>query len=290
MIIETLKILKARVLPDSVYLKMIFKKHLGYNLNLKDPKTLNEKLQWLKLNYKEPILTTCTDKVAVRDYISEKIGSDYLIPLLYTTRDVNDLKKYSFPEVPFIVKANHNSGGFKIYKNKNEVDLEELTAQCQLWLKTVYHHKNKEWQYKDIPPTILIEKLLMDENGNIPSDIKFTCINGRVEIVHIDSNKEIVHMRNNYTRDFEPLKVNWPAEYPRNDYISKIENFDNMRELAEKLATPFPFVRVDLYSVQGKIYFGELTFHPTSGFGRFSPPHYDLEMGKKLDLTNIKRT
>lgn len=290
MILEKLRVLKAKILPDSVYLKMIFKKHLGYDLNLKNPKTLNEKLQWLKLNYKDPILTTCADKLAVRDYIIKKIGADYLVPLLYTTRDVNSLKTYSFPEVPFIVKANHNSGGFKIYKNKADVDIDDLISNCETWMKTVYYHKNKEWQYKNIPPTILIEQLLMDEEGGIPSDIKFTCVNGRVEIVHVDSNKEIVHMRNNYTRDFEPLEVDWPAEYPRNKYLEKIDRFDEMRTLAEKLAEPFPFVRVDFYSVQGKIYFGELTFHPTSGFGRFSPPHYDLDMGKKLDLSNVKRT
>lgn len=286
-IIDKLKIFKARILPDSFYLKMIFRKHLGYELNLANPKTLNEKLQWLKLNYKKDILTTCTDKLAVREYIAEKIGSEYLIPLLYSTRNAEDLKSYTFPDFPFIVKANHNSGGFKIYKNKADVDLPELISICQEWLKTTYYYRNKEWQYKNIPPTIIIEKLLMGDDGNIPNDIKFSCVNGRAEIIHIDSNKEIEHMRNNYTRDLTPLFVDWPAEYPRNEYISDVECFSELLTLVETLAKPFPFVRVDFYVVKKRIYFGELTFHPTSGFGRFSQYYYDLKMGSKLDLSQV---
>lgn len=265
---------------------MIFKKHLGYNLNLSHPRTLNEKLQWLKLYYKKPLLTTCADKLAVRKYISNSIGDSYLIPLVHTTDDPDTLESFNFPDYPFIIKANHDSGGYHIIRNKNDMDLAKIIADAKHWLTSNHFSKTKEWQYKNIKPCIIIEELLLDKNNRIPNDIKFTCINGRVEMVHVDSNKEVQHLRNNYTRDFVPLSVNWPAEYSRNDTMPVPEGFLAARELAEVLAKPFPFVRVDFYLLESRIYFGELTFHPTSGFGRFSPAYYDIKFGSKLKLPN----
>lgn len=280
---------KAQLLPDAIYLKMIFKKHLGYKLNLNEPRTLNEKLQWLKLNYKNEILTLCADKLAVRDYITEVLGEQYLIPLLYQTTNPDELANFKFPDFPFIVKANHNSGGVRIYKNKNDVDLLKLITECKLWLKNSHWQKTKEWQYKNIPPTIIIEKLLLDSDGLIPNDIKFSCVNGIVEMIHIDSNKEIEHLRNNYSKDLTPLYIDWPAGYGRNEYVDIFPLFSEVKSLAEKLAKPFPFVRVDFYVVGENIYFGELTFHPTSGFGQFSPRYYDFKMGSKLDIEVLKK-
>lgn len=283
-LIELLRDLKADILPDGYYLKNIFKKHLGYHLNLSQPKTLNEKLQWLKINYKDPLLTICADKLAVREYISDNIGSEYLIPLVGVVHDPRDLKTFDFPEYPCIVKANHDSGGYFIIKNHLNIDRNELVKQASMWLKNNHAKRTKEWQYKDIKPVIIIEKLMMDSNNRIPNDIKFSCFNGRAELVHVDSNKEIKHLRNNYSRDFIPLPINWPAEYLRNDVQPKPLSFDKARNLAEKLASRFPFVRVDFYLIDGDIYFGELTFHPTSGFGRFSPKYYDFKYGSKLRL------
>lgn len=286
--LEKMRNIKAQLLPDSIYLKMIFKKHLGYELNLKTPKTLNEKLQWLKLHYKSDMLTMCADKLAVREYISKELGDNYLIPLVYHTTRPDDLEKLQFPDFPFIIKANHNSGGIKIYRDKKDVNLPQLISECKLWLNNSHYQKTKEWQYKNIQPTILVEKLLLDSSGNIPNDIKFSCFNGKVEMIHIDSNKEIEHLRNNYTKDLKPLYIDWPSGYGRNEYIDVFPQFSEVKSLAEKLAKPFPFVRVDFYVVDGVIYFGELTFHPTSGFGRFSPRYYDFKMGSKLDIDMLR--
>ena len=149
-----------------------------------------------------------------------------------------------------------------------------------------YYIKTKEWQYKNIKPCIIVEKLLLDENGDIPSDIKFSCINGKVEIIHVDSNKEVAHLRNHYSKEWEPLDFCWPSEYQPNEIISKPNSLDLLISLAENLAKPFPFVRVDFYVNKNKIYFGELTFHPTSGYGTFSDIKYDHYYGKKLKLPN----
>lgn len=287
-IFEKMRNIKAKLLPDDVYLKMIFKKHLGYELDLKNPKTLNEKLQWLKLNYKNDMLTICADKLAVRDYISRTLGSKYLIPLVYKTTCPDDFLNFQFPDFPFIVKANHNSGGVRIYRDKKDVNISQLVAECKLWLKNSHYQKTKEWQYKNIPPTIIVEKLLLDSSGEIPNDIKFSCFNGKVEMIHIDSNKEIEHLRNNYSKNLTPLYIDWPEGYGRNKYIDIFPQFNEVKSLAEKLAKPFPFVRVDFYVVDGCIYFGELTFHPTSGFGRFSPRYYDYKMGSKLDIEMLQ--
>lgn len=284
---EKLRTLKAIIIPDDVYLKNIFVKHVGYPLNISNPRTLNEKLQWLKLYFKEDILTICADKLKVRNYISASIGDKYLIPLIYSTANPEDLRNFNFPNHAFIIKANHDSGGYHIIRDRNNMDIEKIILDAHKWLKNNHYVKTKEWQYKNIKPMIIVEQLLLDCDDKIPNDIKFSCINGRVEIVHVDSNKEVKHLRNNYTREFEPLAVNWPEEYERNEYIAKPSLFYEARELAEYLAKPFPFVRVDFYLVDDKIYFGELTFHPTSGFGRFEPRYYDYKLGSKLRLPLI---
>ncbi|MCT4702592.1 hypothetical protein MUA02_12030 [Enterobacteriaceae bacterium H20N1] len=283
---KILRELRARLFPDALYLEHVFVKQVGYKLNLKNPQTFNEKLQWLKINYRKPLLTQCADKYAVREYIATVIGEQYLIPLIHVTDEPNDLLTFEFPDYPCIVKSNHDSGGYQIIRDNN-VDRNKLVTDASGWIKNNHFYKTKEWQYKNIKPKIIIEKLLMDENGHIPNDIKFSCINGRAEIVHVDSNKEVKHLRNNYTREFEPLAMNWPAEYDRNVYFPKSKVFPEARQLAEILAKPFPFVRVDFYFVGENIYFGELTFHPTSGFGRFSPNYYDFKYGSKLTLPKV---
>lgn len=283
-----LQYLRALSLPKRMYLKLLFKKHLGYKLNLDNPKTLNEKLQWLKLYNNDPLMTICSDKYRVREFVSNKIGEQYLIPLLNVFENADDIKINLLPDIPFIVKANHTSGTFYIFKSKEHLDINFLKLECSKWLRQNYYTLNKEWQYKNIKPNIIVEELLLDDNGRIPSDVKLICINGKVEIIHIDSNKEIEHLRNNYDRDWNPLSFCWPAEYRKNQLIERPDKLDLMIELAEKLAESFHFVRVDFYINKGRIYFGELTFHPTSGFGQFSDVKYDLYYGELLNINDLR--
>lgn len=277
----------SRVLNDEMYLKLIFYKTLKYRLDLKSPKTLNEKLQWSKLNLVTEDVTQCADKLRVRDYISKKIGEKYLVPIVSVIEDVDKLVIEDLPDSPFIMKANHTSGTYKIVWNKYNLDIEQIKEMCRSWLAIDYSTYNKEYQYKNIEPRVYIEELLIDSNGEIPNDIKFSCINGKVEIIHVDSNKEREHLRNNYSKEWELLEFDWPKNIKRGDIISRPISLDKMVELAEVIALDFTFVRVDFYTVSGKIYFGEITFHPTSGFGEFSEYKYDLLYGNKLELGHV---
>ncbi|MDA9557891.1 CapA family protein [Vibrio sp.] len=273
----------SKYMRDEDYLKLVFKRSLGYPLNMKTPKTLNEKLQWTKLNKVDDLMVQCSDKVMVRNYVQLKIGNEYLIPLIKVFDDPNNIKFEDLPDFPFIIKSNHTSGTYQIIWNKNNVDINSLISKAVAWIDTDYSNLNKEYQYKRIKRKIIIEKLLID-NGEIPSDIKFTCISGKVEIIHVDSNKESVHCRNNYSRNWDPLDFNWPDNQgiPRGKLMDKPKNLNCLIDLAEKLATDFKFVRVDFYTVGDAIYFGELTFHPTSGLGTFSSYDLDLFYGDKL--------
>jgi hypothetical protein len=255
---------------------------------LSSPKTFNEKIQYLKLYNKCDLHTICADKFAVRKYVSKTIGSEHLIPLLFSTKDATDITDENIPATPFIIKANHTSGTYKIVTHKKQIDINELRELSKSWLHSDHYQNTKEWQYKYIPRKIIIEKLLQDENGTIPSDYKFACFNGKVKIIHIDSNKEHKHLRNHYDADWNPLDFKWPAEYAANSTIPKPKSLDKMISLAEALAKPFQFVRVDFYLLEDKIYFGELTFHPTSGFGKFAPEKYDLFYGNLLNLESLK--
>ncbi|MEZ8125995.1 ATP-grasp fold amidoligase family protein [Vibrio splendidus] len=276
------KKLKPYLLTDKYYLATVFKHTFNRKVNFNDPLTLNEKLQWLKINDRRDLLTRCSDKIAVRDYITDKIGSSFLIPLEGVFERVEDITMESLPDYPFIIKANHTSGTFKIIRDKKNIDIVELQKECQLWLRKNYYIRTKEWQYKNIKPKILVEKLLLDEKGNIPSDLKFSCINGLVEMIHVDSNKEIKHLRNHYDSNWKHLNFRWPEEYFPGEITNKPDRLNELIELSEKLAVDFPFVRVDFYCLNDRIYFGELTFHPTSGFGKFYPEKYDYIYGRLL--------
>lgn len=287
MLINKLKQAIILVVPDKLFLKLMFKKHVGYGLDLSKPKSFNEKIQWLKIYDRKNLLTICADKYLVRDFVKGKIGEQYLIPLFNVYYNVEDMSEESFPEQPFIIKANHTSGTYRIFKNKKDLNISELKLLCKKWMSINYYNQTKEWQYKNIKPCIIIEKLLLNEDGVIPSDIKFSCFNGKVEIIHVDSNKEIKHYRNHYDRNWNSLNMRWPEEYDANILTPKPDLLEDLIILAETLAKDFIFVRVDFYVNDGCIYFGELTFHPTSGYGKFFPKSLDFEYGEKLSINKI---
>ncbi|MEZ9945054.1 ATP-grasp fold amidoligase family protein [Vibrio breoganii] len=279
--------IKSRLLPERLFIKSLFKTRAGYTLNLNDPKSFNEKIQWLKLNDRTELHTICADKLAVREFVTEEIGPEFLVPLIKYTDNVDDITLDWLPSNPCIIKATHTSGTYKIIRDKKRINIFEVDRLCRKWLKKNYYYNTKEWQYKNIPPRIIVEELLVDENGLIPSDLKFSCFNGRVEMIHVDSNKEDKHLRNHYSREWKPLDFRWPEELEAGQLVDKPRKLDKMIELAEKLAQNFVYVRVDFYCLEDQIYFGELTFHPTSGFGRFLPFEEDRYYGDKLNITHL---
>lgn len=284
-LVDIKNFLKFRIVSEEQFLKRKYKRTFGKDLNLESPETLNEKLQWLKLNDRQEFYSKISDKFLVREYLQEKNNKDLsLIPLLFSTSKAIDIVPENLPDYPFIIKTNHDSFGGIIVKDKNKVNWKKVQKELEYRLSKNYYTATKEWQYKNIPPKIIVEKLLIDPKGNIPSDYKFECFNGKVKMINVDSNKAVSHLRNNYDRNWNLLPFLWPAEIKNGPIIPKPINLERMINIAEDLAQDFIFVRVDLYDLETEIFFGELTLHPTSGFGKFEPSKYDLYYGTKLRL------
>lgn len=273
--------IRYKLIPDEKYIKYKFKKYFGYELDLKNPRTINEKLQWLKLYDRTSLHTKCADKFEVREYVEKKIGSEYLIPLVFHTFNYKDINAENLPNFPVVAKTNH-ARGVCIIRDKNKEDFYQIQKKLKEELKNNFYYRTREWQYKNIKPRIIVEKLLLDENDNIPYDYKFICMNGKVEFIQVDMDRFTEHRKTLYNTNWEKLDFGW--NYPIGDDIEKPKMLHKMVELAEVLSKDFDFVRVDFYTIYEKIYFGELTFHPAGGFGKFTPHKIDLELGKKLHL------
>jgi hypothetical protein len=282
---------KYKLFSDRFYISRDFKLSFGYDLDLVRPKTLSEKTQWYKLNYKNPLLVQCADKFAVRDYVAETIGEQYLIPLVFHTQDYKKIKPENLPDFPCIIKANHNSGTHCIVKDKSKVDWEKVRVDCRWLLQLNYYPMEKEWQYKNIKPRILVEKLLVDEQGQTAFDYKLFCMNGKVEFLQIDLDRFGDHKRNIYDKDWNllPFTIGRIDEEGKpllknGGHVKRPENLEMLIGLAEKLAKPFPLVRVDFYILDNQFYFGELTFHSGGGYEHYTPSEWDLYFGNKVPL------
>lgn len=269
-------------------IKRKFKKVFGRKLNLNCPETLNEKIQWLKLYVHEDFHTVVADKYAVREYW-KKFGENGLIPLLYVSDRWQDITYKNLPDEPCIVKSNTGCGNYMIIRNKENVDFHLLQEKCRRWMFGNYYYQSQEWQYKNIKPKIIVEKLLMDSDGRIPNDYKFHFINGKLEFIYCSIDREGRNYRNIYDPNWIRMDLEWVA---RKNICGKIigkeierpVNFERMKQVGEKIAKNFAYVRVDYYEVEGKMYYGEITLHHGSGFDVFEPQKYDLEFGKKLKL------
>lgn len=267
---------------DAIYAKSVYKKTYERDLNLEDPLYFHEKLQWLKLYDRRPIYTQCADKLAVRSYVKKIVGDQYLIPLLKVFNDANDLKAKNMPDEPFILKCNHNSGAYTIVKNKDLIDWPLQQTIFGNLLKQNYYDQGREWQYRDIKPQIIAEKLLLNEDESIPFDLKLFCLNGCVELIQVDLDRVENHTRNMYDLDWNLLPYTYC--YPNGRAVEKPELLDEIIVLAERLSKAFSFARVDFYYCQKKIFFGEITFHPEGGLGVFDDEKIELQLGEKLQL------
>lgn len=267
------------------FIEQQFLREVGYFPNIDNPTTFNEKTQWLKLYYKDPLMTKCTDKYEVRAYIASKIGNKYLIPLVGVYENVNDIDFAHLPK-SFILKPNDGSGKSIICEDRSKLNIKETRLKLKEWLNPQSNHYfySFEWAYKDIKPRIVCESLL-DSQDKI-KDYKFFCFQGKAKFLHIASERDVKLKIDFYDLNWNRLAVR--REYPNsNTEFEKPKNFDKMIEIAETLAEDFPFVRVDLYEVNNKIYFGELTFYSSNGTGPFNPPEWDYTFGAYLDIDQI---
>ena len=273
------------LLSDKVFIKKAFKAHLGYSLDLNNPKTFNEKLQWLKLYDRKPIYTTMVDKVLVKDYVANIIGKEYIIPTLGVWDSPDEIDYSKLPD-KFVLKCNHNSGlGMCICKDKSSLYINKVNRELQEGLKQNYYLTQREWPYKNVKRKIIAEEYL----GTDLIDYRFYCFDGKVEYIYQyfnktaeDDSKPMINNCNIYDRKWK-LQEFHQASTPSGNTIAPIQ-LELMIELSEKLSRNCPFIRVDFYDINGKVFFGELTFYPGAGFSKFYPPEYDEVIGKKLIL------
>lgn len=269
-------------MSDKKYLELKYQVIMDKKLNLDNPTTFNEKLQWLKLHDRKPEYTKMVDKYEAKEYVSNIIGNEYIIPTLGIYDKFSDIDFEKLPS-QFVIKPTHTSGNVYICKNKNEIDYTALKKLINNWLKRKYYYLHREWPYKNIKPRIIIEKYLQEKNGEELKDYKFFCFNGKPKMVLVCSDRF-----NNLNKTF--FDENWQAfdftegNHERNENIQKPVNFEKMKQLAGKLAQNLSFVRIDFYDINGTIYFGEITFYPSAGYEKFDPLKYDEIFGSMIEL------
>lgn len=284
-----LSVLKHNIGSDKFITKRKYKRIYGQNIDLNNPKSLNEKILWLKLNDRRPIHTLLADKFTVRTYLAEKFGKSYLVPLCFSTTDWRDISIDTIPDEPCIIKATHTSGDYFIIRDKRKIDIKKIRFLCRIWLSRNFYFCSQEWQYKKSTRRIIIEKLLITKDGYIPNDYKLHYINGELAFVYCSIGRETVNKRNIYDANWQPLNFSWVEPYKdykniRGEEIQAPDSFEKMKEIGSEIAKLFKYVRVDFYDVDGKLYCGEITFHHGSGFDVFNPREYDYVLGDKLKL------
>ena len=271
-------------LPDEQYIKLQFRLAMGCWPDLKNPKTYNEKLQWLKLHDRNPLYTTLVDKYAVRKYIADTLGEEYLIPLVGGPwKNADEIDFDALPE-QFVLKCNHDSGGVVICKDKSKLDVEATRKALNKRLGRNFYWQTREWPYKDVQPCIFAEKYMENEGMGDFNDYKFFVFNGKAKIMYILTERlqEGTEAKADFfDMDFKHLDLH--SGHPFSDKtIEKPACFDEMKRIAEELAEKMSCSRVDLYEYAGQILFGEMTLYHTSGYAQFDPISWDAEMGKWL--------
>lgn len=287
---------QARVIDDERFQHKLYKKMFGRDINLENPRTLDEKQIYLKLHNRNSLLTLCSDKVKVREYVRECGCEDILIPQIGIYENAQDIPFDSFKE-PVFLKCNHLSGANKIYDPQKPFNQRAFIRKFNYLLKKNQYVASREWNYKNIKPLIECEKVLRCKDGSLPKDYKFYCFGGKPEFLGLSVGTcdekgehalDSTRYFNTYDMDFNQLEVDQGYPILQDGSIKKPQSFEYMKTVCEKLAEPFPFVRVDLYDVDGHVYFGELTFYDNGGFADIRPAEWNIKMAEKIDVTSWK--
>lgn len=276
------------ILPDKTFLSCMVRVRCGYWPNWKNPKTYNEKLQWLKLYDRRPEYTTMVDKYAVKDYVSKIIGENYIIPTLGVWDKPEEINWESLPN-RFVLKTTHGGGntGVVICKDKTTFDRQKAIDKLNDSLKQDIYRTLREWPYKNVPRRIIAEQFIESEGDDLP-DYKFFCFDGEVKALFIGTERGSGDVKFDYfDADFNHLDL--VQFHPMSGkQLPKPSNFEEMKQIASKLSQGMPHVRVDLYDVNGKIYFGELTFYHHGGVTPFHPETWDYTFGGWIELPQEK--
>lgn len=264
------------------FIRIMFIIKLKYLPHLRNPRSFNEKIQWLKLHSHMEHLSCLVDKYEVRKYVASRIGDKFLVPLIGVYETPQDIPFNSLPD-SFVIKATHGCGWNIIVKNKTELVTNDILPKLDRWLDTNYYRQYGESPYKQLRGRIVIEELLTDPAGDL-KDYKFHCSNGEPVFVQVHGDRFDTHRLDVYDLNWIKLPI-W-IQYNHPHQVERPDNFDQMISICRSLSQGFPYVRVDLYNINGQIYFGELTFMPMAGFGPIFPRKYDFRWGKLIDLNS----
>ena len=275
-----------RRLEDKDFLVKSYAEKMGKKLDLGNPATFNEKLQWLKLYDRKPEYTIMVDKYKVREYVSEKIGAWYLVPLLGVWDSPDEIDFNALPD-KFVLKCNHNSGlGMCICQDKTKLNIRKVKANLQRGLKQNYYLTGREWPYKNVPRKVIAEAFLQSDEGGL-TDYKVHCFHGVPKLVLVckDRFKKTGLTEDFFSQEWEHLDMRRPTHPNAKDPIPRPEELPEILRLSEILSKGIPFLRVDFYIVDHHVYFSELTFFPASGFEKFVPEKWDTTLGDYLHLS-----
>lgn len=276
-----------RFVTDYLFIKSRYREEVGLVLNLKNPSTFNEKLQWLKLYDRNPLYTLMVDKKEAKNYVASIIGSEYIVPTLGVWDCFDEIDFNQLPN-QFVLKCTHDSGGTVICKDKRYFDCKKAKEKLEKALSTDYCLLGREWPYKNVPRKILAEEYLEDTEYGYLKDYKFFCFNGIVKCFKIDYGRETEHHANYYSPDGKLLDIGEKVCPPIFEkQLGFPKELEKMKLLAQELSSHLPLLRVDFYVVKGRVYFGELTLYPSAGLGRFLLDTTDRMLGDWLELPRI---
>lgn len=275
--------------PDDKYLKKEYFLNIGKELDLENPKSFNEKIQWLKLYDRKSIYTTMVDKYEVKEYIANLIGQEYIVPLLGVWGTPDEINFESLPQ-QFVLKTTHDSGGVVVCRNRENMNTDEIKKKLWKSLRTNYYLVHREWPYKNVERKIIAEMYMHDNNTNDIRDYKIHCFNGEPKYIQVIGNRNhALHTGNQMFYTFDWENAGWSFDdYPPYPYeLDPPYNLQLMYKIAKKISRDHKYIRVDLYEINGKVYFGEVTFYPGGGFypyGEVFNYNVDLMLGKKIQL------
>ncbi len=278
----------APLFPDKKYLELMFPMRTGYKLNLDNPQTFNEKLQWLKLYDRRPEYTQMVDKVEAKKYVATIIGDEHIIPTLAVYDKVEDIDFDALPN-QFVLKCTHDSGGIVVCKDKTKLDIKAARAKLKRGLSRNYYYQNREWPYKNVKPRIIAEQYMSNEGGEL-DDYKVHNFNGTPEVILVcrDRYKGTGLTEDFFSRQWEHLDISRPDHPQAVKQPRRPKELEEMLRLSEMLSKDMPFVRTDFYTIDNKVYFGEITFFPSSGMKTFVPEEWDKTFGDWIKLPEKK--
>lgn len=275
-----------RIIPTKHFIKLKYYYHYKKRINLKNPRTFSEKLQWLKINNQDKRYSSLVDKELVRQYVESMIGKSILVHIYYITDEINE---QVFDQLPnkFVIKATHTSGDVYICKSKHELNYNKFKEITKTWKNKNIYWTYREYPYQKLKAKYIIEELLYsdDEPDKPLIDYKIFCFSGVAKYCQVIRNRGANETIDFYDREWIKLPFNGLRKLPMStDQFEMPTKYYEMLEVAEKLSSDFPFVRVDLYFVNSKIYFGEMTFFPQGGFGSFYPEIWNIKIGNEIKL------